>query len=636
VFWQGTQRTYEQAKDAEAPTLAADIDTLVREDCAKAYTGPLSTLGSPQKEAILVRLIALFLMRRADIGYAVGMASLMAFSLHIFPSENAAFGVFCYVVERLFPINYFSKADREVCRYAEYRTFALLAERLRPRLVQPLKAIFRPQNSSVIPIQTREFDFSPFVTTLKRTAETWFSTLFASSLYPSDLMRVWDCAFIYGFEFIHKLGLTLLSKYQRLLRNTIKQETASLKQGNSVDALMTAGNLARLKLVKRCEKQPIEKMLKKALNKASYTAITRIQYYAQAVSLESNLKERLTRLRISKSLFREQEMTIEDLRRLFDELNRLKMNDRISRKLFVTTLEKSHSVAEKTALNLFVTFDQTGSDFVPVQELLLGLATLSRSTLEEKLMLYFMTFDEEKSGALDPRDVIKLILTLEKVLDIRSSSFAELRSGLFLDMSRTTEGKIALDSFVKSFKETQSTRPILELLMVVEAEDSFDGIEMRLVDFARIGDFSEIHSPLTSSDIATPVSEEHDADIPDPEDLEARLESILANDLREGEKMKAEENLFEGVEDNMQRLLEEDEERLFGDGRLGGVDDGVQVERKQTMKKAGIDYMEEYKVESEGNRGDIQSEGSLLMMKKDEGRKNGCSRFCTREMCRLS
>lgn len=446
-------------------------------------------------------------------------------------------------------------------------------------------------------------------------------------------MRVWDCAFIHGFDFVHKLGLALLSKYERFLRNTIKQETAGLKQGNSVDALITAGNTARLKLVKRCEKQQVEKLIKKAVAKPSYTAISRNQYFTQALSLENSLKERLTRLRISKSLFREQEVTVEDLRRLFEELNRLKMNDQVSRKLFTTTL-KSHAMPEKTALNLFVTFDQLGSDSVAVQELTLGLATLSRSTLEEKLMLYFMAFDEEKSGALDPREVVKLVLTLERVLDIRTCSFADLRSGIFIDMTRTSEGKIALDSFVKSFKETSSTRSILELLMVVEAEDSFDGIEMRLVDFARSGDFSEIHSPLTSSDIATPVSEEHDQDIPDPEDLEARLESILANDLREGEKMQAEENLFEGVEDNMQRLLEEDEDRLFGDERELR---GVPVERKQTMKKTGLDFLEEYKAESEGNRGDIQSEASLpMMMKKEVARKNGCSRFCTREMCRLS
>lgn len=127
------------------------MDTIVREDCAKAYIGPLTALGSPEKEATLVRLIALFLRKRADIGHAVGMGSLMAFALHIFPSENAAFGIFCYIVERLYPIDYFSKADRQVGRYAEYRTFALLAERLRPRLVQPLKAIFKPQNSSVSP-----------------------------------------------------------------------------------------------------------------------------------------------------------------------------------------------------------------------------------------------------------------------------------------------------------------------------------------------------------------------------------------------------------------------------------------------------------------------------------------------------
>lgn len=160
-FWQETQRAYDLTKDSP-PTLATDLDNVVREDCAKAYTGPLAALGSPDKEATLVRLLALFLSKRADIGHAAGMGSLMAFALHIFPSENAAFGIFCYIVERLYPIDYFSKADRQAGRYAEYRTFALLAERLRPRLVQTLKAIFKPKNSSVSPNSDPGIRLFPF------------------------------------------------------------------------------------------------------------------------------------------------------------------------------------------------------------------------------------------------------------------------------------------------------------------------------------------------------------------------------------------------------------------------------------------------------------------------------------------
>ena len=628
---------YDQGKDSPC-SLPADTQSTLEAACAHTYTGSLAALGTQGKEVSLLKLLSLFITKRPDIGYFPGMANLMAISLHVFPSENAAFGVFCHLIERIFPIDYFSHSDRQVNRYAEYRLFALLAERLRPRLVQSLTAIFHPKVVSLPRVQTREFDYSPFILTMTRLSESWFSSLFTSSLYPSDLLRVWDCMFIHGFEFVQKIALALLSRYERFVRNTVKQETKALNMGNSVDVLITAGNLARLKLVKKYEKQQIEKMIKKALMKQSYTAVSRNQFYSQAVEMESNLKERLSRLRISKSLFREIALSFEDLRNLFTELHRLSLNHLISRRLFLTTITKNHGISEKTALNVFITFDQAGNEGVKIQEILLGLAIIGKLTLEEKLMMCFNVFDEENRGVLETKRVMEMVEMMEKTVDRRGNSFERLKNGLFVDMERNEEGNVTLEAFVRSFKETPATKGVLELIWTVEREEDFEGLEMRLVDFTRSGDFSEIHSPLTSSDIATPVSEEQDEAIPDPEDLEARLESLLANDLHEPENLKPEDNFFEGIEDNMQKLLEEDEDfiDLPKVDKEESVEPGVQMERKPTMKKMTVEYWEEGKREGETWKGYSPSEESLPIVKKDTTRKNGCSRLCNREMCSLS
>ena len=80
------------------------------------------------------------------------MASLMALPLSVFAVESSAFGVFSYMLERVFPPAYFDKSQRFLGRYTEFRIFSLLVERLRPRVVQTLKAVFRPHNESVCSI----------------------------------------------------------------------------------------------------------------------------------------------------------------------------------------------------------------------------------------------------------------------------------------------------------------------------------------------------------------------------------------------------------------------------------------------------------------------------------------------------
>ena len=607
---------------------------MLETDCSKTYLGPLSSLSSPEREARLPRLLRLFVRKREDISYVTGMSQIMAVLLSLYNSDSDTFGVFCYIIERIFPVSYFAKGDRELGKHTEFRTFALLAEKLRPRLVQTLKAVFHPRGKPVTATQTREFDYSPFVTTAKRIAETWFSTLFTSSLYPSDLLRVWDCLFVCGFEAAHKVALALLSRYERFVRNTVKQETTSLCMGTGVDVLITAGNAARLKLTKRSERQQVEKLVRKALGKSTYTAMTREERYSQAESLENSQRERISRLRISKTLFQEKDTPVEELVKIFDELNRLKSNDQISRKLFVTTLGRGHGLSDRTALNLFVTFDQCGGDLLTVKELLVGLATMCRASLDEKLMLYFTIFDEEKMGAIDPQDVLRLVLTLEKVLDWRANTFAELSSGMFVAMDRTPSGRIALDVFVKAFKESQSTRGVLEMLLRLDSEDSIDGDDIRIVDFACSGDFSDMHSPITSSDIATPVSE-HEEEVPDPADLEARLESLLENDLREARDIRKQDNMFEETEEHMRKLLDDEESDSSREvpAKRRSLD-VVPVEKPPAPKKHGREWFEESKEET--NHGDLRSQGTLPIEKKDIVRRNGCARLCTKDMCCIS
>jgi hypothetical protein len=123
-----------------------------------------------------------------------------------------------------------------------------------------------------------------------------FSTLFTVCVLPSNLFRVWDTIFIYGFEAAHKFALAILSKNERLLKNTIKAETKALGIGNTVDALIISGNQAKAKLLTKVEKLPIEKMLKKAISKRTYQNLSRDDFYEQARRIEQDYVSRIHEL----------------------------------------------------------------------------------------------------------------------------------------------------------------------------------------------------------------------------------------------------------------------------------------------------------------------------------------------------
>lgn len=615
-YWTEVQKVYQSLQEAPPSVLPAHTEAILSEDITKAFLGPLATLQSPQRIQQVAKLLRYFLHKRPDIGYVRGMASLLALPLSVFAVESSAFGVFAYMLERVFPESYFDKAERCLGKFTELRIFSLLAERLRPHIVQTLKAVFRPRNEPVTLTQARESDYSPFVSTTKRLAEAWFSTLFSSNLYPVDLVRIWDCLLIFGFEFAQKFGLVLLSRYERAVRNAVKEEVAGINQGSTVDALVTAGTAAALRLLKRTDKLPLEKLIRKAISKPSYVTITREQMRSQAESLESSQEERLARLRISRTLFQETDANYDSFVRMFEELEKMKTGEQVSRRMFQAVM-RGCGWSEKVALNLFATFDQQGTDSVPIRELQVGISMLSKGNLDDKLTLAFAAFDSAKEGEIDPGSAIALVSALEASLDHRLTAFEELSSALFLSMERTAAGLVSLSGFITAFKASQSVGAILDILEHVESPEILQVTNMRVVDFTRSGDFSNILSPLASSDFAASASDQED--VPDPVDLEARLESLLQNDLKE--------DLSKDTSNTLEKQWEVRGSEL-------PIDPAEVHFSYESVKGQKLEPIEESKEESEGNRSDHRMDQTPSV--KDLNGRSGCSRLCTKDMCRLS
>ena len=128
----------------------------------------------------------------------------------------------------------------------------------------------------------------------------------------------------------------MFSKHENFIKNTVKQETKILGLGISVDSLIIAGNLSRIKLLRKLEKLPIEKMIKKSMTKNTYVIIKRADYLLNSTELEKNNIDRLVRLRQTKSVIRSKTFSYEDVINMFTTINSISSQDQISRGLFLS------------------------------------------------------------------------------------------------------------------------------------------------------------------------------------------------------------------------------------------------------------------------------------------------------------
>ena len=228
----------------------------------------------------------------------------------LFIVETDAFIMVCHVFENLYPAvlsiqDFFFTKNRFIGLHQELRIFAIMAEKMRPKLYNSLKAVYSAA-------ETKETDSSPFVNLMKNIAEVWFKTLFTTVFNQKAVLRIFDTFLVFGVEFLHKFGLSFLSKKEKFIINSIKTETKDLKLGFSVDALIIAGNVTKFKVLQNFESFDVEPLIKKCLKKPTYKVLKRFDYLSIAVVSESKSSERISRLKKSKSLLISSPLSLEN------------------------------------------------------------------------------------------------------------------------------------------------------------------------------------------------------------------------------------------------------------------------------------------------------------------------------------
>ena len=453
-------------------------------------SGPFSELHGIQQK--LTTLLSLFCFRRPDIGCQEGMNYIAGVLFSVFSMESDVFIVFCHIIENVFPERFFSTEDRGLVMHRELRVLSRMAEQIRPDLVKSLQAIFKPSGSNL-----REKDITPFVWTVKRIGETWFRTLFASFLVSSDSLRVWDNILVYGFEFVQKFALALLSRNEKFLRNNIKQETKALGIGPSVDALIVSGNFSKQRLFRKIEKLPVERLIKKSVSKKKYKALVYRSYFEEAEQLERDVNQRVQRLRQTKALLQKKNppFRYEEAESLIGVLETVASEGKVSRAMFVLTTTKEFVWPKELAVNFFTTFDQLGDDYVDLLDLKIGLAVLIPENVNQKFQLCFEVLDNLKSGSLGSDEAFRIFISIERALDIRSKYLKENPEGFYENVSLTNQ-QVTQETFVSFGVSDPWCSQLVQFIKCLDSRGSELPPDFRMVDLALDGSYSNIHSQV--------------------------------------------------------------------------------------------------------------------------------------------
>lgn len=444
-------------------------------------------------------LLTLFAIKRPDIGYHSGMNMLICALLGVFSSDADVFIMFAHVVEEIYPPNFFTTLDRCLGSHSEYRVFAMMAESLRPRLLKALKAVFTQKDKAQ---QSQESDFSPFVLTMKRLAENWFASLFSTYLDYESWLRVMDVVLIYGFEGVQRVALGLLSAAEPFLVNAVKQETKTLAQGSTIDVLITAGNLARQRLLRRSDKLNIEQLLRKVLLKAKYTRLNRADLLIAAKVIEGNYLERLVRLRQTRNIVRKQsDMSIEGL--CLTVRNCLGSED-LERGALIRVFTQKLSWNAFAALNLFTTLDQRGANVVTYRQLQSCLSLLMSENEPRHCLALLFSLVSGGQDFMESSEVIDLLVGLENAVDIRSNFFQGQSQTLYAALE--AENVVTTDVYLRLVLSDPGCRPLQDYIKAVQDEEFVPAGDMRMVERVEEVMFESVHSPIQTGNL-TPVSD---------------------------------------------------------------------------------------------------------------------------------
>ena len=394
-------------------SLGEGLAARIREDMAKTSTSYTYLDSTPK----IFLIMGIYFKRNAESIYRSGMISLLHIILSIYQSECDTFIIFSHLIENIYPKviktqDFFTEKQNSSSFFSELRCFSVLVEKMRPKVVKSL--IYKSNDKNL-----EKFAFDGVI---RKLAETWYSNLFLMNFDLNDLIRIWDCMFVFGFDFIRKFALALLSDLESVFLMGVNRELSGFNTCKILDSLVLAGNSVRKKVTIIRDGHDVERIIKKVMTKESYVGISIQTYLEDCRVLEESSEMRIVKLRNTQNLMELMKYTVDDMIKFFEYLDQYESDILISRITFCALSNKMISLDVQTATTFFITFDQQGTDQLSVLSLKLALALIKKG-LNTKLKLIVACLDEANNPYINPIKLEKIVQKLEELFDYRNSSY---------------------------------------------------------------------------------------------------------------------------------------------------------------------------------------------------------------------
>ncbi|PRP80913.1 hypothetical protein PROFUN_11354 [Planoprotostelium fungivorum] len=409
---------YQQILDDHSEEVSLAVQQ-IEKDINRTFS---TNIGSFSRES-LKRVLVAYSWKNPRVGYCQAM-NFIAAGLLIFMSEEEAFWMLAFVVERLLP-NYFNET------VSGSRVDAVI---LNKYISKRMPKLYKHLNQ----VQFNVLVFSA----------QWLMCLFITSVPNETAFRIWDVIFYLGPKVIFEVALSILHLLEKPLLEMNDETDIGVFIGEEVSKLFDADQIFQTTL-KPLDARKITKMREEIMREIEMETKQRtcnFEHEELVKSTHFELKE------------------IVELRRQFNclDLKHEQLDNAQFSKIMHQTFPEWLPEEETFITRLFDTLDESHKHHLHFKELIGGLSSLCRGSIDERMDLCFQTFDTDRVQGIS-QDNMHNVLSAIYHLYHRDDSSTEVTFyvDLLFKMSRE-ENKGDTDRVdVKTFKSVLPMQPFI-------------------------------------------------------------------------------------------------------------------------------------------------------------------------------
>ena len=159
----------------------------------------------------------------------------------------------CYIINHLYPKNFFASGDIMKAKRLELKTFSKMIEDKCPDLAKKLTC-YKTILNCVDHKEETHVSVKPLLSYSKKLGDAYIVKMFAAHIDSYAFLKNLDFLFLEGFQYIHKLSLKVVQKLGKNSIHSIKKSMKGLEanEANLITSAIVSTN-SLLKPIQRCD-----------------------------------------------------------------------------------------------------------------------------------------------------------------------------------------------------------------------------------------------------------------------------------------------------------------------------------------------------------------------------------------------